>query len=35
MTRIRKTIVIAPRTALTYPGKSDDAKEVGKELGVR
>jgi adenylate cyclase len=27
--------VIAPRTALTYRGKSVDAKEVGKELGVR
>ncbi len=27
--------MIAPRTALTYRGKSLDAKEVGKELGVR
>ena len=27
--------MIAPRTALTYRGKSVDAKEVGKELGVR
>jgi tetratricopeptide (TPR) repeat protein len=33
--RIRKSFVIAPRTALTYRGKSVDAKEVGKELGVR
>jgi adenylate cyclase len=35
LSRIRKSFVIAPRTALTYKGKSVDAKEVGKELGVR
>jgi adenylate cyclase len=35
LARIRKSFVIAPRTALTYRGKSVDAKEVGKELGVR
>jgi adenylate cyclase len=35
LSRIRKSFVIAPRTALTYRGKNVDAKEVGKELGVR
>jgi adenylate cyclase len=35
LSRIRKSFVIAPRTALTYRGKSVDAKEAGKELGVR
>jgi adenylate cyclase len=35
LSRIRKSFVIAPRTALTYRSKSVDAKEVGKELGVR
>jgi adenylate cyclase len=35
LSRIRKSFVIAPRTALTYRGKSVDAKEIGKELGVR
>ena len=35
LSRIRESFVIAPRTALTYRGKSVDAKEVGKELGVR
>jgi adenylate cyclase len=35
LSRIRKSFVIAPRTALTYRGKSVDAKEVGKELAVR
>ena len=35
LSRIRKSFVIAPRTALTYRGKSVDAREVGKELGVR
>src|SRR3984957_5912795 len=34
LSRIRKSFVIAPRTALTYRGKSVDAKEVGKELAV-
>jgi adenylate cyclase len=35
LSRIHKSFVIAPRTALTYRGKNVDAKEVGKELGVR
>jgi adenylate cyclase len=35
LSRIRKSFVIAPRTALTYRSKSVDAKEVGRELGVR
>jgi adenylate cyclase len=35
LSRIRKSFVIAPSTALTYRGKSFDVKEVGKELGVR
>ena len=35
LSRIKKSFVIAPMTALTYRGKSIDAKEVGKELGVR
>jgi adenylate cyclase len=35
LSRIRKSFVIATRTALTYRGKSIDAREVGKELGVR
>jgi adenylate cyclase len=35
LSRIRKSFVIAPRTTLTYRGKSVDAKEVGRELGVR
>jgi adenylate cyclase len=35
LSRIKKSFVIAPMTALTYRGKSVDAKEVGKELGVR
>jgi adenylate cyclase len=35
LSRIKKSFVIAPRTALTYRGKSVDAKEIGKELGVR
>jgi adenylate cyclase len=35
LSRIKKSFVIAPRTALTYKGKSVDAKEIGKELGIR
>ncbi len=35
LSRIKKSFVIAPMTALTYRGKRVDAKEVGKELGVR
>ena len=35
LSRIRKSFVIAPRTALTYRGKNVDAKEIGKDLGVR
>jgi TolB-like protein len=35
LSRTTKSFVIAPRTALTYRGKSVDAKEVGSELGVR
>ena len=35
LSRIRKSFVIAPRTALTYKGKNVDAREIGKELGVR
>jgi adenylate cyclase len=33
--RIRDSFVIARNTAFTYKGKSIDAKELGKELGVR
>ena len=35
LSRIRKSFVIAARTALTYKGRNLDAKEIGKELGVR
>ena len=35
MSRIRNGFVIARNTAFTYKGKSIDAKEIGKELGVR
>jgi len=35
LSRIRNSFVIAPNTAFTYKGKSVDAKEIGKELGVR
>jgi TolB-like protein len=35
LSRIRGSFVIARNTAFTYKGKSIDAKEVGKELGVR
>jgi adenylate cyclase len=33
--RIRDSFVIARNTAFTYKGKSIDAKQIGKELGVR
>ena len=35
LSRIRDSFVIARYTAFTYKGKSVDAKDVGKELGVR
>jgi adenylate cyclase len=35
LSRIRDSLVIARNTAFTYKGKSVDAKEIGKELGVR
>jgi adenylate cyclase len=35
LSRIRGSFVIARNTAFTYKGKSLDAKEIGKELGVR
>jgi len=35
LSRIRNSFVIARNTAVTYKGKSIDAKEIGKELGVR
>jgi adenylate cyclase len=35
LSRIRDSIVIARNTAFTYKGKSINAKEIGKELGVR
>jgi adenylate cyclase len=35
LSRIRNSFVIARNTAFTYKGKSVDAKEIGKELGVR
>ncbi len=35
LSRIRNSFVIARDTAFTYKGKSIDAKEIGKELGVR
>jgi TolB-like protein/class 3 adenylate cyclase len=34
LSRIRDSFVIARNTAFTYKGKSIDAKEIGKELGV-
>ena len=33
--RIRDSFVIARNTAFTFKGKTVDAKEIGKELGVR
>jgi adenylate cyclase len=35
LSRIRNSFVIANTTAFTYKGKTVDAKEIGKELGVR
>jgi adenylate cyclase len=35
LARIRGSFVIARNTAFTYKGKNVDAKEIGKELGVR
>jgi adenylate cyclase len=35
LSRIRNSFVIARNTAFTYNGKSIDAKEIGKQLGVR
>jgi adenylate cyclase len=35
ISRIRDSFVIARNTAFTYKGKSVDAKEIGKQLGVR
>jgi adenylate cyclase len=35
LSRIRNSFVIASTTAFTYSGKTVDAKEIGKELGVR
>jgi TolB-like protein/class 3 adenylate cyclase len=35
LTRIRDSFVIARNTAFTYKGKPVDAKQIGKDLGVR
>src|SRR3954467_3808928 len=35
LSRIRNSFVIARNTAFTFKGKSVDAKDIGKELGVR
>jgi adenylate cyclase len=35
LSRIKNSLVIARNTAFTYKGKSVDAKEIGRELGVR
>jgi adenylate cyclase len=35
LSRIRDSFVIARNTAFTYKGKSVDAKQIGKELGIR
>ena len=35
LSRIKGSFVIARNTAFTYKGKPVDAKEIGKELGVR
>src|SRR5271166_3726245 len=35
LSRLSGSFVIARNTAFTYKGKSVDAKEIGKELGVR
>ena len=35
LSRIRDSFVIARNTAFTFKGRNVDAKEIGKELGVR
>jgi adenylate cyclase len=35
LSRIRNSFVIARNTAFTFKGKTADAKDIGKELGVR
>ena len=35
LSRIKGSFVIARNTAFTYKGRNVDAKEIGKELGVR
>ena len=35
LSHIRDSFVIARNTAFTYKGKAVDAKEIGRELGVR
>jgi TolB-like protein len=35
LSRVRNSFVIARNTAFTFKGKTVDAKEIGKELGVR
>jgi adenylate cyclase len=35
LSHIRNSVVMASTTAFTYKGKTVDAKEIGKELGVR
>jgi len=35
LSRIRNSFVIARTTAFTYKGKAADAKQIGRELGVR
>ena len=35
MAKIRGSVVIARNTAFTYKGKAVDAKQIGRELGVR
>src|SRR6202012_4319105 len=35
LSRIRHSFVLARNTAFTFKGKKVDAKEIGKELGVR
>ena len=35
LSRIRDSFVIARNTAFTFKGKAVDAKEIGRELGVR
>ena len=35
LSRIRNSFVIAHETALTFKGKGVDAREIGKQLGVR